>query len=118
MSVMICESLGAGSWTTNLSSVDGSLVHSLDDGRASAEHHQEVKHEGLAPTVSFFMSQPALFLLREDRNVLEAVGSVLHTSHKSTLVPNLALVGEATSFDEVVDILEDLIFGHSAQRVS
>ena len=103
---------------TNLSSVDSSLIHSLDNGRTSTKHHQEVKHGRLAPTVSLFVSQPALLLLREHGNVFESVRSILHASHECTLMEDFAFVGKATSFDEHVDILDNFFFGHPAQGVS
>lgn len=103
---------------TDLGTIDGGLVHALDNRRPSAKNDQEVQHERLAPTVSILVSQPALFLLGEQINSLITGRSILYASHQGTFVEGLALVRKSTGFDELIDIFEDLILSHASERIA
>lgn len=103
---------------TDLSSIDGSLIHTLYNGRTSAQNDKEVQLEWLAPAVIVFVSQPAFLFLRQHIDLFVTIRAILYSSHQRTLVEDLSLVGKTACLDETVNVLDDFPIGHSTKRVA
>ena len=101
-----------------LGTVDGSLVHALDDGRAGAQGAEEVQHERLVPLVGLLAAKENLLLLADGFDVLESASGVADLGEQGTLAEVLAVLDEVPLLDEGVDVGEDLLCGHASQGVA
>lgn len=100
-----------------MGTVDGALVHALDDGRAGAEGAEEIQHERLAPAMGELPSQDLLLVLREDVDVLEGAVLVADLGDEGAPLEDFAMLGQAALLEEDVDVGEDLLAGVADERV-
>jgi hypothetical protein len=100
-----------------LSTVDGGLIHSLDDGRPGAENDEEVQHEGLPPAMRHLVPQPTLFFFGEFCDSLEARITLTCARNQCPFMERISSVLKTAGVDEGVDISDDILFTHACEGV-